>query len=182
MMYKSFFMIFYQPTFLSKSDGGAARPVGSIELLIYMDGSSLILSSLLYPSVTGTDFGGDSCAIEWSCHTKVYEPSAAHYLPIAEEKIIGFIPFPRVLAQRQIKTALSRNRTRVTVSISFNDKHYTTSTLHMYVWLFVIFFPFLLSSFINTVCLFFIYLSICPVGWGCRIHRLSFCKEVRLPN
>ena len=22
----------------------------------------------------------------------------------------------------------------------------------------------------------------CPVGWGCRIHRLLLCREIRLPN
>ena len=32
-----------------------------------------------------------------SCHTKAKEPSLPYYLPIAGGRIIGFIPFPRVL-------------------------------------------------------------------------------------
>ena len=27
-----------------------------------------------------------------------------------------------------------------------------------------------------------IYLKTCPVGWGCRIHRLYLCKGVRPPR
>ena len=32
-----------------------------------------------------------------SCLTKAEEPSLSYYLPIAGGRIIGFIPFPRVL-------------------------------------------------------------------------------------
>ena len=32
-----------------------------------------------------------------SCHTKIKVPSLLCYLPITEMRIVGFIPFPRVL-------------------------------------------------------------------------------------
>ena len=34
-----------------------------------------------------------------SCHTKVKEPNLTYYLPIAEGRIVGSIPFLRVLVQ-----------------------------------------------------------------------------------
>ena len=48
-------------------------------------------------------------------------------------------------------------------------------------------------SFVDTPLIFFslsmdwdIYISFskpaCPVGWGCRIHQLHFCREVRPPT
>ena len=40
-----------------------------------------------------------------SCHTKVKEPSLLYYLLIAGGRIVGFIPFPRVLAQCEMQTA-----------------------------------------------------------------------------
>ena len=27
-----------------------------------------------------------------------------------------------------------------------------------------------------------VYISFCPVGWGCRIHRLLLCRVVRPSN
>ena len=38
-------------------------------------------------------------------HTKVKEPSLLYYLSIAEERIVRFIPFPRVLALCEMQTA-----------------------------------------------------------------------------
>ena len=60
--------------------------------------------------------------------TKAEETSLSCYLPIAGGIIIGFIPFPRVLVQCEMPSVSSRIWTRVTVSISYNDNHYTTGT------------------------------------------------------
>ena len=61
-----------------------------------------------------------------SCLIKAEEPSLPYYLPIAGERIIGFIPLPRVLVLCEMQSVSSRIRTRVAVSISYNDNHYTT--------------------------------------------------------
>ena len=53
-----------------------------------------------------------------SCLTKAEEPSLLYYLPIAGERIIGFIPFPRVLVLWKMQSVSSRIWTRVTMSIS----------------------------------------------------------------
>ena len=63
-----------------------------------------------------------------SCLTKAEELSLPYYLPTAGGRIIGFIPFPRVLVPCEMQSVSSRIWTRVAVSISFNDNHYTTST------------------------------------------------------
>ena len=51
-----------------------------------------------------------------------------YYLPISGERIIGFIPFPSVLVLCEMQSVLSRIWTRVAVSISNDDYHYTTGT------------------------------------------------------
>ena len=61
-----------------------------------------------------------------SCLTKAEEPSLPYYLPIAGGRIIGFIPFPRVLVLCEIQLISSRTWTRIDVSISYDDNHYTT--------------------------------------------------------
>ena len=63
-----------------------------------------------------------------SCLTKAEEHSLSYYLPIAGGRIIGFIPFPRVLVLCEMQLASSRIWTRVAVSISYDDNHYTTGT------------------------------------------------------
>ena len=63
-----------------------------------------------------------------SCFTKTEEPSLPYYLPIAGGRIIGFIPFPMVLVLCEMQSVSSRIWTRVAVSISFDDNHYTTGT------------------------------------------------------
>ena len=63
-----------------------------------------------------------------NCPTKAEEPSLPYYLPIAGGRIIGFIPFPRVLVLCEMQSIRSRIWTRVTVSISCDDKHYTMDT------------------------------------------------------
>ena len=68
--------------------------------------------------------------------TKAEEPSLPYYLPIAG-RIIGFIPFPRVLVLCEMLSVSSRIWTRVAVYISNDDNDYTTGTSgHFlgYVW------------------------------------------------
>ena len=55
-----------------------------------------------------------------SCLTKAEEPSLSYYLPIAGGRIIGFIPFPRVLVLCEMQSVSSRTWTRVAVSISYD--------------------------------------------------------------
>ena len=57
------------------------------------------------------------------------EPSLSYYLPIAGGRIIGFIPFPRVLVVCEMQPVSSRIWTRVAVFISYGDNDYTTGTL-----------------------------------------------------
>ena len=63
-----------------------------------------------------------------SCLIKAKEYSLSYYLPIAGGRIIGFIPFPRVLVQCEMRSVSSRIWTRVAVSISYDDNQYTTGT------------------------------------------------------
>ena len=58
--------------------------------------------------------------------TKAEEPSQPYYLPIAGGRIIGFISFPRVLVLCEMQSVSSEIWTRVAVSISCDDNHYTT--------------------------------------------------------
>ena len=51
-----------------------------------------------------------------------------YYLPIAGGRIIGFIPFPRVFVLCEMQSISSRVWTRVAVSISYDDNHYTAGT------------------------------------------------------
>ena len=62
------------------------------------------------------------------CLTKAEEPSLSYYLPIAGGRIIGFVPFPRVLVLCEMQSVLSRIWTRVAVSILYDDNHYTMGT------------------------------------------------------
>ena len=65
-----------------------------------------------------------------SCLTKAEEPSLSYYLPIAGGRIIGFIFFPRVLVLYDMQSVSSRISTRVAVSISYDDNHYTEERLY----------------------------------------------------
>ena len=60
-----------------------------------------------------------------SCLTKAEEPSLPYYFPIAGGRIIGFIPFPRVLVLCEMQSVRSRIWTGVAVSISCDNNHYT---------------------------------------------------------
>ena len=59
-----------------------------------------------------------------------YEPSLPSYLPLAGRRIVRFMPFPRVLT-------LSRIWSRVTKSISYDEKYYTTceSLIKIYLYM-----------------------------------------------
>ena len=56
-----------------------------------------------------------------SCLTKAEEPSLSYYLSIAGGRIIGFIPFPRVLVQCEMQSISSRIWTRIAAFISYGD-------------------------------------------------------------
>ena len=56
------------------------------------------------------------------------EPSLSYYLPIAGGRIIGFIPFPRVLVLCEMQSVSSRIWTRIAVLISYGDNDYTAGT------------------------------------------------------
>ena len=65
-----------------------------------------------------------------SCVAKAEEPSLSYYLPGG--RIIGFIPFPRVLVLCEMQSVSSRIWTRVAVSMSYDDNHYITGTVQRF--------------------------------------------------
>ena len=81
--------------------------------------------SIFKQSLTGLK---SELSFSWtSCLTKAEEPSLPYYLPIAGGRIIGFIPFPRVLVLCEMLSVSSRIWTRVAVSIFF-DTTVTSNT------------------------------------------------------
>ena len=60
---------------------------------------------------------------------KAEEPSLPYNLLIAERRIVGFIPFSRVLVLCEMQMSLSRILIRVTVFIFYDDNHYNTDTV-----------------------------------------------------
>ena len=54
--------------------------------------------------------------------------SLLYYLPIAWRRINGFILFRRVLVLREMQSVSARIWTRIAVSISNDDNHYTSGT------------------------------------------------------
>ena len=63
-----------------------------------------------------------------SCLTEAEEPSLPYYLLVAGGRIVGFILFLRALVLCEMQLASSRIWTRVVVSVSYDDNHYTTGT------------------------------------------------------
>ena len=63
-----------------------------------------------------------------SCLTKAKEPNLPYYWPIAGRRIIGFIPFQRVLVLCEMQPVSSRIWTPVAMSTSCDDNHDTTDT------------------------------------------------------
>ena len=76
------------------------------------------------PPITGLN--SEFSSSKTSCLTKAEEFSLPYYLPIAGGRMIGFMPFPRVLVLWEMQSVSSRIWTRVAVSISDDDNHYTT--------------------------------------------------------
>ena len=82
--------------------------------------------SIFKRSLTG--FNSEFSFSYTSCLTKAEEPSLSYYLPKAGRRIIGFIPFPRVLVLCEMQSVSFRIWTRVAVFISYDDNDYTTGT------------------------------------------------------
>ena len=61
------------------------------------------------------------------CYTEVREPSLLYYLSVAGGRIVGFIPFPRVLAKSEMQIAPFRIWTWVTEFPSYIDNCYIMS-------------------------------------------------------
>ena len=91
-----------------------------------------------------------------SYHTKVKELSLAYYLFIAWGRIVGYIPFWRVLALCKIQTASFRIWTQVAMFISDDDNHYITSTPIKYI-LFQLKLIYILFKKINNRSHFFLF-------------------------
>ena len=53
---------------------------------------------------------------------------------IAGGRIIGYIPFPRVLELCEMQSLSSRIWTRIVVSNSYDDNHYTTELFLIVIW------------------------------------------------
>ena len=82
--------------------------------------------SIFKRSLTGLN---SEFSFSWtSCLTKAEEPSLPYYLPIAGGRIIGFIPFPRVLVLCEMQLVSAKIWTHVVMSISYNGNHYTMGT------------------------------------------------------
>ena len=82
-------------------------------------------------SLTGLNSEFSFSLTSW--FTKAEELSLSYYLPIAGGRIIGFIPFPRVLVLCEMQSVSSKNWTCVAVSISYDDNHNNTGTLHCHI-------------------------------------------------
>ena len=61
------------------------------------------------------------------CHTKTKEPNLNYYLSIAGRRVVGFIPFPSVLALSEIQTVSFRICTWLAKFISDHNNHYARS-------------------------------------------------------
>ena len=82
--------------------------------------------SIFKLSLTG--FNSEFSFSKTSCLINAEEPSLSYYLPIAGGRIIGFIPFPRVLVLCEMQPVSSRIWTRVAMFISYDDNNYTMGT------------------------------------------------------
>ena len=71
--------------------------------------------SIFKRSLTG--FNSEFSFSQTSCLTKAEEPHLPYYLSIAGGRIIGLIPFPRVLVLCEMQSVSSRFWTRVAASI-----------------------------------------------------------------
>ena len=90
--------------------------------------SSSTTSRMWHKAIFTRGIAGLSSLLSFSLtifRSKCKEHGLLYYLPIAGGRIVGFMPLPRILEQRQTQTALSRIRTRVTDFISFDGNHCT---------------------------------------------------------
>ena len=72
-----------------------------------------------------------------SCLTKAEEPSLSYYLAIAGGRIIGFIPFPRVLVQCEMQSVSSRIWIRIVSPCSFPTAITTTPRAPPYIYIYI---------------------------------------------
>ena len=115
--------------------------------------------SIFERSLTGVN--SEFSFSQTSCPTKAEEPSLSYYLPIAKGRIIGFIPFPRVLVLCEMQSVSSRIWTRVAVFISYDDNNYTTGTSFFPI-LYSVSFPRAYSNiYIYIYVYVYIYIYIC---------------------
>ena len=120
---------------------GSNRSTGKLLVFDWNGWNHMILHTLSYLPNPSTRAGYDTRSIfKWSltglnsefsfsytsCLTKAAESSLPYYLPISGGRTIGFIPFPRVLRLCEMQSVKSRIWTRVAVSNSRDDNHYTT--------------------------------------------------------
>ena len=111
------------------------------------------------------------------------EPSLPFYLPIVGRRIIGFIPFPRVLVLCEMQSVSSRIWTRVAVSIPYDDNHYTTAFSRVIIrkliwvcnWSFNSFMSRLRFSTLATT-----LLGLNPIMFINKIRGLLYIHQIRL--
>ena len=103
-------------------------PKYTIYKYIYIHVCQPLRSGRIWHKVNLSGLNSEFFFSKTSCLTKAEEPSLPYYLPIAGGRIIGFIPFPRVLVRCEMQSVSFRIWTRVAVSISYDDNHYTTES------------------------------------------------------
>ena len=81
------------------------------------------------------------------------EPSLPYYLPIAGGRIIGFIPFQRVLVLCEMRSVSSRIWTRVAMPISYNN---FTTGIYIYIYIYTLLYIYIQGS-LNKFPYFFLY-------------------------
>ena len=96
---------------LQKQKKAQLRLMGSkmVTAILFTDPSAWAgygTRSIFKRSLTG--FNSEFSFSQTSCLTKAEETSLSYYLPIAGGRIIGFIPFPRVLELYEMQLFLSR--------------------------------------------------------------------------
>ena len=82
--------------------------------------------SIFKRSLTGLNSEFSFFSTSWL--TKAEEISLPYDLLIARGRIIGFIPFPKVLVLCEMQPVSSKIWTHIAVSISYDDNHYTTDS------------------------------------------------------
>ena len=99
-----------------------------IYIYIYTNPSKWIWDTKIIFKRSLTGLNSEFPFSETSCLTKAEEPNLSYDLPIAGGRIIGFIPFPRILVLWEMRSISSSIWTRVAVSITYDDNHYTTGS------------------------------------------------------